>query len=248
MNYRYFTWIIAGGLLILLSVNQHLFANKDTQWRRQMLREVIFEPEKIKTRVEKALFKYFKEPEFINVRFYPTKKGELTLGYFSRIDVTVKEAKVKELMVKDGFFSFKGITIKLFDLYRDNNLRLKELEDTQFRFTVTEESINDAILEKDLPLRNARLEIFQGQLYFRGYFKTLFFKSHVETKGRLEIKDKKYIYFYPDRLKLNALPIPGFIKRTLSKKINPIIDLDDFNFIKSINEISLQPGIIEFKN
>lgn len=247
MTYRHFNWVISGGLVILLSVN-NLLANKDTEWRRQMLREVIFEPDKIKTRVEDALFKYFKEPEFINVRFFPTKKGELTSGYFSRIDVTVKKAKVKELMVKDGFFSFKGITIKLFDLYRDKNLRLKELEDTNFRFTVTEESINNAILEKNLPLRNARLEILQGQLYFRGYFKTLFFKSHVETKGRLEIKDNKHIYFYPDRLKLNSLPIPGFVKRTLSKKINPIIDLDDFNFIKSINEISLQRGIIEFKN
>lgn len=223
-------------------------ASSELDWRRDMIREVVYEPEKIKNRVEQALSKYFKEPEVIEVDFFPTRKGALTTGYFSRIDVKVQNAKVKELVIKDGFFSFKGITIKLFDLYRDKNLRLKELEDTQFRFTVSEDSINNAILEKNLPINDARLEILPGHLYFKGYFKTLFFKSHVETKGALVIKNKKHIHFYPDRLKLNSLPIPGFVKRTLSRKINPIIDLDDFDFIKSISEINLQQGIIEFKN
>ncbi len=240
--------VIMGVLALFLFKNSPLNAAEDRQWRREMIGEVIQEPEKIKERVKNALHKYFKKPEHIKVKFFPTKKGDLVAGYFSRIDVNVRNAKVKELKLDEGFFSFRDITIKLFNLYRDGNLRIKSLADTQFRFTVTEESINAAILEKKLPLKNARLAILPGQLYFRGFFKTLFFKSHVETKGRLAIKNNKHIYFYPDRLKLNSLPIPGFVKRTLSRKINPIIDLDDFNFIQSISEINLQKGLVEFKN
>ena len=248
MNYIYLRMIILGGMVLFFTKNSMLIAAQDRQWRREMIGEVIQEPEKIKERVKNALHKYFKQPDYIKVKFFPTKKGDLTAGYFSRIDVNVRNAKVKELKVEEGFFSFRDITIKLFDLYRDGNLRIKDLKDTQFRFTVTEESINSAILEKKLPLKNARLAILPGQLYFRGFFKTLFFKSHVETKGRLVIKNNKPIYFYPYRLKLNSLPIPGFVKKTLSRKINPIIDLDDFNFIQSIAEINLQKGLVEFKS
>ena len=248
MNCIHLRLIFLGGLVLFLVKNSTLNAAQDRQWRREMIGEVIDNPEKIKERVKNALHKYFKEPEYIKVKFFPTKKGDLVAGYFSRIDVNVRNAKVKELKLDEGFFSFRDITIKLFNLYRDGDLRIKKLKDTQFRFTVTEESINAAILEKKLPLKNARLAILPGQLYFRGFFKTLFFKSHVETKGRLAIKNNKHIYFYPDRLKLNSLPIPGFVKRTLSRKINPIIDLDDFNFIQSIAEINLQQGLVEFKN
>ncbi|MEE2924432.1 MAG: LmeA family phospholipid-binding protein [bacterium] len=248
MNYIYLRLFILGGLVLFFTKNNTLIAAQDRQWRREMIGEVIQEPEKIKSRVRDALHKYFKEPEYIKVKFFPTKKGDLASGYFTRIDVNVRNAKVKELKVEEGFFSFREITIKLFNLYRDGDLRIKDLKNTQFRFTVTEESINAAILEKKLPLKNARLAILPGQLYFRGYFKTLFFKSHVETKGRLAIKNNKHIHFYPDRLKLNSLPIPGFVKKTLSRKINPIIDLDDFNFIQSIAEINLQQGLVEFKN
>ena len=248
MNYICLRMTILSALILFFAVNSTLIAAQDRQWRREMIREVIQEPEKIKERVKAALHKYFKKPEYIKVKFFPTKKGDLTAGYFSRIDVNVRNAKVKELMLEEGFFSFRDITIKLFNLYRDGNLRIKELGDTQFHFTVTEDSINNAILEKNLPLKNPRLAILPGQLYFRGSFKTLFFKSHVETKGRLAIKNNKHIYFYPDRLKLNSLPIPGFVKKTLSRKINPIIDLDDFNFIQSIAEINLKKGLVEFRN
>ena len=248
MNFIYLRLLILGGVVLFFIENSAVTAADDRQWRREMINEVIHEPKKIKERVKSALHKYFKEPEYISVKFFPTRKGDLAAGYFSRIDVNVRNAKVKELKISEGFFSFREITVKLFNLYRDGDLRIKRLKDTQFRFTVTEESINAAVLEKKLPLKNARLAILPGQLYFRGFFKTLFFKSHVETKGRLAIKNNKHIYFYPDRLKLNSLPIPGFVKKTLSRKINPIIDLDDFNFIQSITEINLQKGLVEFKN
>ena len=216
-------------------------------WRSEMLTELLTQPEAIKVRVEKALKKYFKDPEEMEFEFFPTPKNKLALGFFSRIDVKVKNSKVKVLKVKEGTFSFRGLVLKLTNLYRDGDVRIKELENTKFDFVVTEQSINEAIAEKKLPLKNPRLKINLGQLYFKGSFRTLFFKSHVETKGRLEVKNKTHVYFYPDRLKLNSLPIPGFVKKSLSKKINPIINLDKFDFIKSIDSIQLMQGYIRFK-
>ena len=103
MNYIYLRLILLGGLVLFFTKNSVLNAAQDRQWRREMIGEVIQEPEKIKNRVRDALYKYFKEPEYIKVKFFPTKKGDLASGYFSRIDVNVRNAKVKELKLKEGF-------------------------------------------------------------------------------------------------------------------------------------------------
>ena len=116
MNCIYLRLIFLGGLILFLVKNSTLNAAQDRQWRREMIGEVIDKPEKIKERVKNALHKYFKEPEYIKVKFFPTKKGDLVAGYFSRIDVNVRNAKVKELKLDEGFFSFREITIKLFNL------------------------------------------------------------------------------------------------------------------------------------
>lgn len=220
---------------------------KANQWRQTMIMEVLNEPHKIQERVELAIQRYFKDPEFIEIKFYPTPQSKLAQGFFQRIDVRTRKAKVKVLKIEEGNFRFKGLTIKLANLYRDGRLRIDTVDDTDFYFKISEKSINDAVFEKKLPLRNPKLQILPGQLYFRASFKTLFFKSHVETKGRLEVRNKTKIYFYPDRLKLNSLPIPGFVKNSLTHKINPIIDLDDFSLVSNVDSIKLENGFIEFK-
>jgi hypothetical protein len=210
------------------------------QYLRQLYHDVLNKPENVKKRVEDAMHKYFKNPEFMEVEFFPTPQAKIARGYFSRIEITLKGTKIKVLKIKDGWFSLRGITLDLKKLYKDNLIRVKKVEDTKMDVTILEEDLNKAIFEKNLPIKNPRLTIENRRLSFKGSFKTLFFKSHVDTKGRLEVKNKTEIYFYPDRLKLNSLPIPGFLKRTLSSKINPIIDLNDFSFITKIDEIKLQ--------
>ena len=96
MNYIYLRLFILGGLVLFFTKNNTLIAAQDRQWRREMIGEVIQEPEKIKSRVRDALHKYFKEPEYIKVKFFPTKKGDLASGYFTRIDVNVRNATEKQ--------------------------------------------------------------------------------------------------------------------------------------------------------
>jgi hypothetical protein len=214
-------------------------------YRKEMVQEVLEDPEAIGKRVKKALERYFKDPEFFEVLIYPTPKEKVPLGYFSRIDVKFRNAHVKVLRVKEGSIRIYGLKVNLTNLYRDGTLRIREVGDTKFHFSITEEAMNQAIKDKNLPVDGARLRISPGRLAFSASFKTLFIRSHVETKGRLVIEDKTKIHFYPDRLKLNRVPIPGFVKKTLSRKINPILDLDDFEFIKSIDVIELKHGLIE---
>ncbi len=61
MNYIYLRLILLGGLVLFFTKNSVLNAAQDRQWRREMIGEVIQEPEKIKNRVRDALYKYFKE-------------------------------------------------------------------------------------------------------------------------------------------------------------------------------------------
>jgi len=220
------------------------FNTKDN-YRKVMIDEVLEDPEAIGRRLKKALERYFKDPEEFKVLIYPTKREKVPLGYFSRIDVHFKRAHIKVLEVEEGSVQIYGLRVNLTNLYRDGNIRIREMEKSKFHFKIKEEALNQAIKDKNLPVDNARLRISPGRLAFSASFKTLFIRSHVETKGRLEIEDKTRIHFHPERLKLNRIPIPGFVKRTLSHKINPILDLDDFDFIHSIDSIELKHGMIE---
>lgn len=210
--------------------------------------EIMRDPNVLKTKVSKAFEGYFKSPEKLKIKFYPTNKKNLLKGYFERIDVSFHNAQVKVLQIENASIEFYGLKINLLKLYRSGQLRIKDLKEAKFRIKISEKALNDAIFRKKLPLKNPRLKIGNGVLAFRAHFRTLFIKSLVDTKGRLAVKDKTQVYFYPDRLKLNHLPIPGFVKKVISNKINPIINLDDFDFIKEISNIDLSDGYIELIN
>ncbi|PCJ17432.1 MAG: hypothetical protein COB02_13485 [Candidatus Cloacimonadota bacterium] len=231
-------------LLFLLSAQGLVFSSENVNF----FREILEDPEQLKARVSKALERYFKSPKKLKIKFYPTKKSKLTQGYFKQIDIRFEDSQIKVLQIESAAIKFYGLKISLLKLYKTGQLRIKSLDEAKFKIRISEKALNDAIFRKKLPLKNPRLIIGNGVLGFKAYFKTLFIKSYVDTKGKLLVKDKTKVYFYPDRLKLNHIPIPGFVKRIISKKINPIINLDDFDFIKEISKIDLSNGYIELIN
>ena len=237
-------------LLFLFVFRSFLYPEREEgaspdNYRKVMIDEVLDDPEAIGKRLKLALKRYFKEPEEFDVLIYPTDRAKVPLGFFSRVDVKFKRTKIKVLEVEEGSIQIYGLRINLPSLYRDKTIRIRSLDKTKFHFKIKEEALNEAIAKKNLPVHNAQLSIHPGKIAFTASFRTLFIKSHVETKGRLEVEDKTKIKFHPDRLKLNRVPIPGFVKQAISKKINPILDLDDFEFIDSIDSIELKHGLIE---
>ncbi|MCO4782797.1 MAG: LmeA family phospholipid-binding protein [Candidatus Cloacimonetes bacterium] len=230
--------------LFFILININVFSSEN----RGFFQEIMKDPNSLKGKVTKAFEKYFKSPDKLKIKFYPTKKKSLMRGYFDRIDVTFQNAQVKVLQIENASIQFFGLKINLLKLYKSGQLRIKDLKEAKFRIKISEKALNDAIFRKKLPLKNPRLKIGNGVLAFKAHFRTLFIKSLVDTKGRLLVKEKSKVFFYPDRLKLNHLPIPGFVKKVISNKINPIINLDDFDFIKEISEIDLSDGYIELIN
>ena len=83
MNYIYLRLILLGGLVLFFTKNSMLNAAQDRQWRREMIGEVIQEPENKKSS-KNALYKYFKEPEYIKVKFSP-QEGRPSIRYFSEL-------------------------------------------------------------------------------------------------------------------------------------------------------------------
>lgn len=232
-------------LLLLISLSQiNIYCVSDPNF----FQEIVTNPDILKEKVSKAFKRYFKSPEKLEFKFYPTNKNKLMTGYFERIDISFQKAQVKVLQIEKASIEFYGLKINLLKLSKNGQIRIKELKQAKFNIKISEKALNEAIFRKKLPLKNPRLKIGNGVLAFKAHFRTLFIKSFVDTKGRLAVKDKTQVYFYPDRLKLNNLPIPGFVKRVISKKINPIINLDDFDFIKEISDIDLSDGYIELIN
>lgn len=218
---------------------------ENTPYLTQAFNEILQEPEILQNRIRKAMDRYFRNPEFLRVEFFPTPKAELVRGYFERIDIQMKNTTIKILNVTEASVSLRGLRIDLRELYEEGTIELLNAEESKFRFLISEESVNKAILEKNVPILDPHMKFNNGHLVFRGKWRTLFFKSDVETKGRLEVIGGNKIAFYPDRVKLNSVPIPKFIRNTIVRKINPIIDLETMSLISGVDQIILKEGFME---
>lgn len=212
---------------------------------KRALAEILKDPEILQNRVRKALDHYFRNPEYLRIEFFPTEKAELSRGYFERIDIQMKNTTIKILNVAEANISLNGLRIDLQELYDDGTIELINASEVKFHFLIDEASVNKAILEKKVPISNPHMKFNNGSLTFRGKWQTLFLRSEVETKGRLEIVDGNKIVFYPSRVKLNSIPLPKLIRNTIVHKINPIINMETMKFISAIDKIILKEGFIE---
>lgn len=209
--------------------------------------ELLFHPEKLEERIRTALAHYIESAEKLEAEFIQPEKSRLLLGEFEKITIRFQRARIKKVVLDEGEFILFKPRIQLNDLYSEGKLRISTMQASDFYLKIQQVHMNQALQEKKLPLENPELRFLDGHMEFKARFRTLFIKQLVETKGNFEVKDQHEIHFIPFRLKLNHIPLPGFVKNTIRNKINPVLDLKNFPLAGEVESITIHPGILEIR-
>lgn len=209
--------------------------------------ELLFQPQKLEERIKQALTHYIESAERLEAEFVQPEKSRLLLGEFEKITVKFQKARIKKVILDEGEFILYKPRIQLNELYSEGKLRISTMQASDFYLKIQQAHMNQALLDKDLPLESPELRFLDGYMEFKARFRTLFIKQLVETRGHFEVKDQHEIHFIPFRLKLNHIPLPGFIKNTIRNKINPVLDLKNFPLAGEVESITIHPGILEIR-
>lgn len=200
-------------------------------------------PDDLYSLMKKVLATYMENPDTVEMAFAPSSPFERLAGRFKRIEIALRSTKIKKLGLDYGFIVLEDVVIDLPRLVRDHKFRFREKGRTEFLFVVSEEALNGLLKEKGskLKVKNARLTLDDGHLNFSGRMRVLFFNNHVSVTGRLTPRHGTQIHFDTRALRLDFLPIPGFVRDILERKINPVADLKDFRFNVDLGLIRATP-------
>jgi len=114
----------------------------------------------------------------------------------------------------------------------ERKFRFKDQGRVDVLLQVTETDINELFKVKrdKLKVRNPHIDFRPGYIRFSGGIRVLFFNNQVRVAGVLRIKNGDEVHFRPRWMNLDFLPVPGFIMRTIAKRVNPMATFDSFKF------------------
>lgn len=191
--------------------------------------------EEIEQRLGAWLDRKLRNPEKIKVTC--AHSGESwRAGHFDEIAVRLEGGKLDMVPVSTGTMRMTNVTIDLPRLFSDGEVVITSKAVAEAHLEVTQDGLN-AVLEKKakrLRVETPHIELADGQVQFTGRMKTLLIKNDVMTAGRFEISDGAKLNFFPTRLKVGYLPLPGAALSALARRFNPIVDLARLKPIRGI--------------
>lgn len=196
-------------------------------------------PETLKAMIHEVLCTYVENPETVRVAIELGSPIERLAGRLRRVEVSMEGTVIKKLKLDRGFIVLEDVVLDLPKLVREKRFRFREKGETQFFFEVSEAALNTLLAEKErsLKVRGAHLRLENGRMVFEGKMKVLFFNNHLRLDGRLYARNGTQVFFQPRGLKLDFLPIPGFLLGIINRKLNPVADLENFRFKVDIGRI-----------
>lgn len=211
--------------------------------------------EEIEQRIGAWLDRKLRYPDRLSVRCSRTGDGWRS-GHFERIAIEVVGGKLDIVPLAAGRLRLRNVDIDLARLFADGEVLIAGSAPAEAHLEVTAEGLNHVLSRKARRLRveTPCIELLDGQVHFSGRMRTLLIKNDVVTSGRFEIASGAKLNFFPSRLKVGYLPLPGAALGALARRFNPIVDLTRLKPLKGISfrleRVTVAPGrmILETAN
>lgn len=200
--------------------------------RAEIYRMVVQDPALVIKRVEETLFSYLDRPENMKLSIVPETDAKLLAGGFKELTFSFENSVVKDLKIRRAFVHVTDCVVDFEQMLVHEKFRFKEQGKVDLLLTVTEEDLNDVMRRKtsSRKVRNGRLDFRPGQVRFTGGIKLLFFNNQVRVAGRISVRNGNELYFSPQWMNLDFLPIPPFVLRAVSRRMNPVATLEKLKF------------------
>ena len=174
------------------------------------------------------------EELIINVAAFPAFK--ILRGRLDYIDVNTKGIVIDDLYIDMMSVKYRDVVYGKTGFDGDN---------TALKAVITQEAINNYIVEQYPDLKNFSININPEQVLFQGYINFFEARINLTLTGNFIINDNDRIYFIPDDLKVEDIKIPVNLLKQYIEKLNFYFDLKELNIPLSIEEIRLSSGQID---
>ncbi len=182
--------------------------------------------------MREALPRYMDNPESCRIELEYGTPLELLGGKFKEIRITLEGSMVKGLRIEKAFFLLRNPVIDWVPLIEKHKFKVIDEGQVDLFLKVSEKDVNEMFRRKrkKLKVRSPVFDFRFGHIRFSGGLRVLFFKNRVKLAGRLSIRNGEDLYFHPRWMNIGFMPVPGFVVRSMMRRINPIASFRKFKF------------------
>jgi len=230
-------------LSLIIAVNGHPAAGSDALDRMVLFKD--FSTGSfglLKQKLYTGMMRELDSAEGITIEITANSLSHSLGGRFSRITITVTNAVIEGMCVREAFFDFKEPVVDLKILWSEEKLRLQSSGEIGMNLVVYEDDINTFLREKAAKLKVQKPEISlrKGNIYLKGSARWWIIQSSFWAKGTFFIQDGKKIFFNPKKLEISKVKMPSIVIKKLVQKINPVLDLSKLPFDVILKTIKLE--------
>ncbi|MGM0606932.1 MAG: hypothetical protein ACQESP_00805 [Candidatus Muiribacteriota bacterium] len=208
------------------------------------------DPEEFKSLISNVIAEKYFEGEFEKIDFIFPEIGyyNLVTGYLPYIKIVSEKILLDDLLTDFLYLELSNIKLDLDALYNKNKLKPNSEMQARIYVEISEKELNNLLKKKQdkIKVGNPDVKIRKDKIILSGNVRAMFMSSSVESRGRFEIKDKRYVYFKTDYIKVSRIRLPRFMLNNIIKTINPVLDIGEFGFDIEVDNITMYPqkGVI----
>lgn len=199
---------------------------------KRALHRLFEEPEKIleigirqppreleKSRQE--LQRFFRGTEVRDLEVPDPGDASAAEGSFPSVSADLEGLTLLGMRIQGARFVLEGLGVDPLRLLEAGELRIIRLGSIFMSFLVEQEALNE--MTEDF-----QVSVEEGTFVVRGRRKILILPVGFRAAGRLAFTEAGEIFFHDQSMSLGGLPLPGFFRSALRRRINPIFDLHGY--------------------
>jgi hypothetical protein len=189
--------------------------------------------------------------DVLNIKITPYEDDlkELSSNRFKEVSIFASNILLKNLNIKSLDFKIQDPLLDMASNKNKKRLTFIKAGEIKLKIIITEKDLTDfvnlKVKDKKDTITEPKIELKNNEVLFSGRAFWWIFKTRFEITGHFEVIDKTLIHFTFHNLKLSGSNAPGFIKKKLSEKLNPLADLSRFPGDFTLNKIDIFDDRIE---
>lgn len=170
---------------------------------------------------------------------------------FKRVTISGQSVEIKGLVISKLFIDVEDAIIDRVSTVEKERLRLVKNGSVRMAMEISENAFNSFVWEKvknrDI-ISEPKVELSDGEFCLSGRSKWWIIRSSFRLAGHFEVSEENLVLFVPHKLKLSGMSAPGFLRKKLMEKINPVLDMGKFPFEIKLKTISIGENMMIISN
>ncbi|MBF0543973.1 MAG: DUF2993 domain-containing protein [Candidatus Riflebacteria bacterium] len=208
------------------------------------------DPALFKSKLETSMRKLLQNPSSLSIELTPFNDTESSMGHYQKITLKVVRGEYDKLVLDKADTEFLDVQLDTTKLVNEEKINTVKVKTVNMDVIILENDMNAFLNAKTdlISVKNPQIKMKKDHLVLSGNAKYSFMKVKFWATGSLKVEGAKSIWFHPGKIKMNGLPLPRAFIGTLTKSINPVLNLEKFPFQINLQDIHIENGSLHFSS